>query len=222
MGKLRSRGYAVLFDLDGVLIDSPPIHAWAWAEIFRPFGIVLPPERLHWEEGRRSEEIAAGIVAEFGLVISKGQLAALLRRKRQMYRDAAPRGMRRDSRQAVEELRASGWRIGLVSGSARENVVGVLPEDEVALFDALVSAEEYARGKPDPEPYLVGCRRLGVEPSAAFAVENAPLGIASAKAAGLFVVGVTTTLPAGALSEADELLTDVTGLVRLLKALTAL
>ena len=59
----ESQSWGALFDLDGVLIDSPDVHARAWARVFRPYNIVLPPERLHREEGRKSLDIAHGIVS---------------------------------------------------------------------------------------------------------------------------------------------------------------
>lgn len=207
---------AVLFDLDGVLIDSPAIHAWAWAEMFRPYGIELPPERLHREEGRKSEVIAEGILVEFGLSIPEPDLTILLNKKRAIYRNASPKGMRSDSSEAVRGLKRLGVKVGLVSGSALENVTGILTPEEVGLFDVLVTAEAYTHGKPDPEPYLTGCHRLGVEPALTAAVENAPLGISSARQAGLFVVGVTTTLSEAELAGADRLLPDLTGLIDLL------
>jgi len=208
---------AVLFDLDGVLIDSPPVHAWAWAEIFRPLGIELPPERLHREEGRKSEAIAEGILREYGLTIHPDALKEMLNRKRRMYRNAAPKGLRRDSRAAVEALLSRRIKVGLVSGSAMENVRGILTSEELALFDVLITAESYNNGKPDPEPYLLGCRSLEVEPDDAAAVENAPLGVLSAKAAGLLVVGVATTLPAEELVGVDLILPDLRGLVEALE-----
>lgn len=184
--------------------------------MFRPYGVELPPARLHREEGRTSEEIAAGILNEYHLVIPEGELTALLNRKRTLYRSASPKGMRIDSRQAVITLKELGFRIGLVSGAALENVTGILHQQELELFDVLITAEEYSRGKPDPEPYLTACRRLQVRPAQAAAIENAPLGVESAKSAGLCVVGVLTTLEAEELSQADALLPDLTGLVDLL------
>ncbi len=187
--------------------------------MFRPFGIELPPERLHREEGRKSEMIAEGILQEFGIVIPEPELTDLLNKKRALYRSASPKGMRRDSLRAVKDLKALGFKIGLVSGSALENVTGILEPAETALFDVLITAEEYKHGKPDPEPYLTGCDRLGISPENGAAVENAPLGITSAKAAGLYVVGVTTTLEASELSEADALLPDLTCLIELLQTI---
>lgn len=188
--------------------------------MFRSYGIELPPERLHREEGRKSEEIAAGILAEYNLNIPPDELDILLNRKRSLYRSISPRGMRSDSRDAVTKLKSLGYKIGLVSGSARENVTGVLQPEELRFFDALVTAEEYRYGKPNPEPYLVGCQRLGSQPAESAAVENAPLGITSAKAAGLYVAGVMTTLGADDLSHADVILSDLTQLVETIERLS--
>lgn len=160
--------------------------------------------------------IAAGILEEYHLVIPEAELIDLLNKKRALYRSASPKGMRRDSLQAIRELKSLGLKIGLVSGSALENVTGILHFEEIDLFDVLITAEEYLRGKPDPEPYLTACTRLGVSPAQTVAIENAPLGISSAKSAGLYVVGVLTTLSAVELSQADCLLPNLTGLVNLL------
>ena len=206
---------AILFDLDGVLIDSPAAHARAWAELFRPFGLVLPPERLHREEGRRSLEIARGIIAEYGLPIDDSELERLLASKREYYRSIAPRGLRKDAQAAVRDARARGLKVGLVSGSARENVVAALDQTE---FDVIVTAEDYETGKPDPEPYLTACRQLGVAPEACMAVENAPLGVASARAAGLQVIALTSTLPRELLIGADWIIDDIREVGGILKA----
>ncbi len=209
--------HGVLFDFDGVLVDSPEPHVWAWNEILRSLGVQLPPIRLHREEGRRAQEIAAEIIEEYGLVVPPDELKALMNRKRELYRTRAPHGLRPDSRSAVIELKQAGWRIALVSGSTRGNVTHVLSHEELLLFDVLITAEKYKQSKPDPEPYLIGCDWLGIKPANGFVVENAPLGIASAKAAGCMVIAVTTTLPAGELTGADYILPDLTGLFALLQ-----
>lgn len=209
----RTRG--ILFDLDGVLIDSPKAHVDAWNRMLKPFGVQVPPERLHRVEGMRAEEIAAGIIAEYRLVIPVDELDRLLILKREDYRRNAPRSLREDAKSAILEFKAIGWKVALVSGSARANAVHAIPPDEITLFDALITAEEYQRAKPDPEPYITGCQRLGVLPSESIAVENAPLGIASAKTAGLRVVALTSTLPAEELVGADVVVETLTDLIRL-------
>ncbi len=208
----------MFFDLDGVLINSPDAHARAWAETFKPFGIELPLERLHVEEGRKSLEIASGIVDEYGLDIAEDELIDLIERKRDYYRQIAPSGMRTDARFAVDKLKAEAWTIGLVSGSVRQNLETALDDGELALFDVIVTAECYDKGKPDPEPYLTACREAGLNQARCVAVENAPLGIQSARSAGMKVVALTSTLNGTALQEANAVIDDLTVLPEILRS----
>ena len=206
----------MLFDLDGVLIDSCEVHVRSWIEVFRPYGVELEPEWLNLQEGRRSMEIARAIVAEHNLRIDEAELSQLIERKRAFYRAHAPHGMRPDARIAVEELKNRGYAVGLVSGSVRDNMSSVLETKEQELFDVLITAEDYSRGKPDPEPYLIACQRLGLEPQSCIAVENAPLGIDSAKAAGMRVVALTSTLTEDKLRKAEEKIDGLTALPQML------
>jgi beta-phosphoglucomutase len=208
--------WGVLFDLDGVLIDSPDVHARAWAEVFRPYGIELPPLRLHREEGRTSLEIGRRIVRDYQLDLNDGELEKLIERKRSIYRRNSPDGMRLDARTAIRELKTLGWKVGLVTGSVRKNLESALPPDEINLFDLVVTAESYIHGKPNPEPYLKACEIGELDHERSVAIENAPLGIASARAAGLRVVALTSTLPEAELSGADAVIDDLTVLPRLL------
>jgi len=209
-------GSGVLFDLDGVLIDSCEVHVSSWIEVFRPYGVELTPEWLNLQEGRRSMEIARAIVDEHQLTIDDAGLARLIARKRALYRAQAPQGMRPDARAAVEGLKGLGWALGLVSGSVRDNMNAVLEPDEQALFEVVITAEDYDHGKPNPEPYLVACKRLGLEPGRCIAVENAPLGIASARAAGMRVMALTSTLPEELLQQADTVISELTVLPQML------
>ncbi len=210
--------WAALFDLDGVLIDSSEIHAGSWVQVFRPYGIELPPERLHRQEGRRSLDIAYGIIEDFGLKITRSALDELIERKREIYRRSAPRGLRTDATAALEILGTAGWILGLVTGSVRKNVETALHGDELDVFDVVITAESYSRSKPDPEPYLTACREIGVVPARCVVIENAPLGIASACAAGMRVVALTSTLPESDLQGADAVIDDLTELPQLLRS----
>lgn len=206
----------VLFDLDGVLIDSLVHHVRAWQEAFAPLGVTVPRRRLCLDEGRPSLDTARDLNREYGLGLDDEGLEAVLERKRHLFRNYAPRGMLPEARVVVMGLKARRVPLGLVTGSARENVEAVLSADDLALFDVVVTAEDYIRGKPSPEPYLTACRRLGLNPGETLAVENAPLGIASAKAAGLLVFALTTTLPAEDLADADRVLPNLTSVLEVL------
>ncbi|MFH0766281.1 MAG: HAD family phosphatase, partial [Calditrichota bacterium] len=202
---------AVLFDLDGVLIDSPKAHTDAWIEVFRRYGVTIPPRRIYLEEGKESRGIAAGLNVEYDLKLTEWVLDELIAEKRRLYRQNAPQGMRPDAHSAVTAALSLGWRTGLVSGSVRTNIQAVLSPRDLDLFETVVAAGDYSHGKPHPEPFLTACRKLGVQPSDCIAVENAPLGIKAAKAAGLKVVALTTTLSPEDLREADVILDDLFG-----------
>ncbi|MDP8239638.1 MAG: HAD family phosphatase [Candidatus Hatepunaea meridiana] len=213
----ESTKWGALFDLDGVLIDSPDIHARAWADIFRPYGIELPPERLHREEGRISIDIARGINEEFGLNLNDDVLIEMIECKREIYRKGAPRKMRTDALNAVKSLKETGWTLCLVSGSVRENLESALSQQELDYFDVILTAGCYAHGKPHPDPFLTACRKADLKPSNCVAIENAPLGISSARAAGMKVIALTSTLPEIELKDADIIVNDLTKLPDLLK-----
>jgi len=214
-----NRQRAVLFDLDGVLIDSPKAHTDSWITVFRRFSIEIPPRRIYLEEGKESYEIAAGLNAEYKLNLTDAALRQLVEEKRLLYRQNAPLGMRPDALSAVTAARAEGWLTGLVSGSVRSNIQAVLSPDDLNLFDAMVVAGDYIKSKPHPEPFLTACHKLKVQPDRCLAVENAPLGVRAAKAAGLKVVALTTTLTPDDLREADVIRDDLWGFKELLEEL---
>ena len=92
-----------------------------------------------------------------------------------------------------------------MTGSARSVVdESLVPTGIVGLFDAIVTGDEVTNGKPDPEPYRTVAGRLGLSPSECLVIENAPLGIQSARAAGMRCLALETTLPAGRLPQADR------------------
>jgi beta-phosphoglucomutase len=210
---------AVFFDVDGVLIDSPDVHVRFWLEAFKPYNIDLPAQRLHLEEGRKSIDIARRIVKDYNLNLGDDVLEDLIRWKREQYRLHSPSGMRIDALTAVKTLKADGWKIGLVSGSVKKNIHSVLSDYELSLFDVKITAESYKRSKPDPEPYLTASKEACVKPQNCIAIENAPLGIESAKAAGMKVVAITSTLPEALLKKADVIMVNLTELPEVLKTL---
>lgn len=194
---------AVLFDLDGVLIDSMPCHEWAWRKVLSEIGIELEPLYIRLHEGEKAEATTRRLLREHGKEMSDADLSVLVERKRTLYRKSAPKGLIPEARQTVEKLLAAGIRCCIVTGSVRANMTSVLTDEEIALFNPVISAEMYKHGKPHPEPYLKGLEALELPASECIVVENAPRGIQSAKAAGIRVVALTVTLPREHLAEAD-------------------
>ena len=110
--------------------------------------------------------------------------------------------------ETLQMLRKNGIKLALVTGSNLKTVTEVLKKIGVdGAFDVIVSGDDTPRGKPFPDPYLKGIVKLAVPPENSVVVENAPLGLTSAKAAGVsYVIGVTTTLPAEYLKSADDIM----------------
>ena len=193
---------AVIFDVDGVLVQSMERNAEAYRRAFEPLGIRIEPPEVFANEGRGSRVLLARLAADHGVTLSEGQLDGLTRRHRELLAAAAPMPLYPGVTELLQSLHRRGLRLAIVTGNWR--AIALAPFGELAsLFDAVVSAEEVTRTKPDPEPYARALAELGLPAKRAVVVENAPLGIESAKAAGIRVIAVTTTNPAERLREAD-------------------
>jgi beta-phosphoglucomutase len=115
----------------------------------------------------------------------------------------------------VYDLRGRGYRLALVTGSSRSVVDGVSESVDLRiLFEAMVTGDQVTHGKPDPEPYRIAAERLNLTPGECLVVENAPMGIRSAKAAGMACVALATTLPPPRLTAAgaDRVFADAKAL----------
>jgi len=196
---------AVVFDLDGVLIDSEQV----WDDVREQ----LARERGgHWHEraqadmmGMSSSEWSRYMHDTIGLAESPEEINdEVVRRMEARYAEELP--LLDGAVEAVRRL-AGSFRLGLASSSNRPLIDAVLEATGLAsLFDATVSSEEVARGKPAPDVFLEAARRLGVEPGACAAIEDSANGIRSAHAAGMSVIAIPNRRyppPEDALSLAD-------------------
>lgn len=198
---------AVFFDLDGTLVDSMPAHEQAWTTVLGELGIQLTKLYVQLHEGEKADDTFRRLLREHGLNYSDAQMHALLERKRALYRAAAPSGLIPEARALVQACAARGLMCAIVTGSVRSNLNGVVPPEDVRLFRHIITADDYARGKPAPDPYLLAVEKSGLSAPECLALENAPLGIQSARAAGVLTVAITTTLPARYLSNAHHVVT---------------
>jgi beta-phosphoglucomutase-like phosphatase (HAD superfamily) len=195
---------ALLFDLDGTLVDSNPVHYRAWKQILTEFGIELDqPTYDRQISGRTNAEIVADLLPQ--LSVAEG--AALSDRKEQCYRDWA--------RETLEPLAGferlwgrlgdRGWRSAVVTNAPRANaelvlsVVGAGNEGASRSLGPVILAEDCPAGKPDPAPYRIALERIGVAAADAIAFEDSPAGIRSAVAAGIETIALTTSHPAAQL-----------------------
>ncbi len=207
---------AILFDMDGVVLNSPPLHLLTWQQTLAPLGLRVTAEDLYPLEGMPTERTAQRLTERLlGQPCSDEQAHDLAQTKRALFREMFNPILVPWIAPLLHDLRGRGYRLGLVTGSARSVVdESLVPTGLAELFAAIVTGDEVSKGKPHPEPYRTAAERLGIPPSECLAVENAPLGIRSAKAAGMGCVGLETTLPAKQLSAAaaDRVFSDATAL----------
>jgi HAD superfamily hydrolase (TIGR01509 family) len=205
---------AVIFDLDGVLVDSEQAWDAARKDVVAANGGEWRDGAEHDMLGMSSKEWPVYVVEHLGVHMTADEV-------NRAVVDAMLRGYERElpllpgAREAVERV-AAAYPIGLASSSNREVIDLVLERMGVAgLFTATVSSEEVARGKPAPDVYLEAARRMRVDPADAAAVEDSANGIRSAHAAGLRVYAIPNPHfpPApDALALADEVLPDLDSL----------
>jgi HAD superfamily hydrolase (TIGR01509 family) len=205
---------AVVFDLDGVLLDSEQVWDEAREQLAAERGGRWHAEAQREMMGMSSTEWSRYMHETIGLPEPPEEInREVVERLTASYREHLP--ALPGAREAVERL-AARWPLGLASSSNRELIDLALQLLGVEhLFAATVSSEEVARGKPAPDVYLEAARRLGVEPTHAAAVEDSHNGILAAKAAGMRVLAIPNShFPpdADALAEADVVLDSLAGL----------
>lgn len=203
-----TRPEAVVFDLDGTLVHTEPRNRLLWARLFERHGVAHDEELIASFAGRRGREVLAELLHLFpGRTVEELFQQAIAFEGHPDWPDAEPVP---GAVELVRSLHAEGVPLGLVTSGMRDYAQGLLGELGVAeLLDVVVTADDVRTGKPHPEGYLAACARLAVPPARAVAFEDAPAGVAAAKAAGMAVVAVTTTVPAGLLSEADRIVADL-------------
>jgi HAD superfamily hydrolase (TIGR01509 family) len=188
---------AVVFDMDGVLLDSEPLHHRVVNELLAEHGLRVDDALYRRYLGTTLEDTWADLIRRFGLPGSVANYrdrydAAILEAYRR-HAVPAPGAL-----ELVQGLRARGLKLGLASSSRTAWVETALARLGLAgAFDAVVTGEMVVRGKPAPEIYLLAAHRLSVPPERCLAIEDAPAGVAAARAAGMTVVAVRTPYTAG-------------------------
>jgi beta-phosphoglucomutase len=185
-----SNGFAVIWDLDGTLVDTAELHFQAWADLARE--IKKPFTRADFAAtfGKRNPEIIHQL---FGTHYTDEQVADLGFQKEERYRAAARRGVSLlpGARAPLESLHAAGYKQAIGSSAPRENVDLIMQlTDASRFFDAVVSMEDTQRGKPDPQVFQVAAAKVQVEPARCVVVEDAVAGVQAAKAGGMKCIAV--------------------------------
>jgi beta-phosphoglucomutase len=181
----------VLWDLDGTLVDSAGLHWVAWRDTLAAEGRPVQPGDFANTFGKRNDEIlrelfGPGIAPDWIERVSEAKEQAYRRRLREEGLDPAPGAL-----DWLARLHEAGWRQALASSAPRPNIDAVFEALSLERFlDAVVSADEVGRGKPDPAIFLEAARRLGLAPGRCVVVEDAPAGLEAARRAGMPSIGV--------------------------------
>lgn len=184
---------AFIFDLDGVIIDSNPVHVRVWAEYLRSLGIPPAgslPERMY---GRHNDEIVRDLI---GKHLDDRQVREHGEAKERLYREVMTREFSRRLVPGVAGFleRHAGWPMAVASNAEPANVDFVLRQSGLRkYFPVVLDGHQVARPKPDPEIFLTAAARLGVSPDGCLVFEDSAAGLAAARAAGMRVVALRTT-----------------------------
>lgn len=197
---------AVLFDMDGVLYDSMPLHAIAWVESMKRFGIHMTSADAYATEGARGiDTIRTMVKKQKGEDISLNEAQKMYDVKTEIFHTLPTATIFPGVRETMQKIKEAGMQIGVVTGSGQRPLIMRLLSDFGDFLDEahIVTAYDVERGKPNPDPYLAGLQKAGnLKPNEGIVVENAPLGVQAGVAAGIFTVAVNSgPLP-------DEELTD--------------
>ena len=186
----------VLFDMDGILYDSMPIHVQAYADTLSKWGLSAEPEDFYMMEGRTGNStIDIVIQRNWGRSATEEEKKTIYAQKAQRFVELnRTSNLMPGALDVLEKVRQLGLKRMVVTGSGQPTLFNNLDTHFPGFFehDLIITAYDVKYGKPHPEPYLLGLKKANVKPEEAIVIENAPLGIESAVAAGIYTVAVNT------------------------------
>jgi HAD superfamily hydrolase (TIGR01509 family) len=209
---------AVIFDMDGVLVDSMSDHAEAVQHIFDEIGVEMDKQDIFEREGERTVDIMRFLLQKGSGDASQFDISDIVDRYIVEFNKIAEFKVFDGMLECLTNLKGK-FNLAVVSGSDRPIVYDIIESEYPGIFRELVTADDVQRGKPEPDPYLKAIEMLGISNHEAIVIENAPMGVESAKKAGLCCVAVPTYLDAGKFHQADMVIENHTRLVEFLNEL---
>jgi beta-phosphoglucomutase len=216
MRKLKEYPKAIIFDMDGVIVDSMPYHFIAWYEALKPYGVRVSCFDVYTKEGERWDKTIKSLLASHKVDPTPKILNQIFALRKKIFKKYFKRSVFKGVDGFLACLKKKGYLLGLVTGTPMPEINRILPQKIKKLFDCIVAGDHVKKGKPNPEPYLMAAKKLKTRTDSCVVVENAPLGIESAKSAGMFCVALTTSLPGDYLGKADvvvETLEQIPGII---------
>ena len=186
----------ILFDMDGVLYDSMPSHGVAWQRAMKEFGIHFTLEDSYATEGARGvDTIRKYAKAQLGKELSEEEAQQMYDVKARYFHEMPEAKVFDGVIDLMQKIKASGLKIGIVTGSAQLPLIERVTRDfgDFVSADQITTAYDVKRGKPNPDPYLMGLQKAGnYTPTEGIVVENAPLGVHAGAAAGCYTVAINS------------------------------
>lgn len=213
---------AVIFDFDGVILDSEPLHYEACSHIFKQLGLVLSYEEyVEKYLGLSDKEMFPKLFSAKNLSFSLEKINTLIEEKTKYYQEIVELC---DTLPMIDSVdRYIGYisqkipKLAICSGSTRNEIMAVLTKFKQGklqtYFNTIVTSEDIQKGKPSPEGYLLTAKRLSVSPNQCLVIEDTPHGIEAAKSAGMHVIALLTSYKKDQLLQADKIISHFNQLI---------
>lgn len=198
---------AVIFDMDGVLIDSMPYHADAWIAVFARVGIKVKRDDIYKMEGSNHVGIIRMVFEKAGRTPEPEDFDKLAEEKKKIFSKINKATVFEGIYELIDELKNK-YALAVVSGSDKTVVKELIEHFFPDTFSVMVTGNDIKEGKPSPESYLKAVEMLNVRKDECIVIENAPMGVESAKRAGLYCIAIPTYVEPELLEDADIVLPD--------------
>ncbi len=205
---------AILFDMDGVLVDSMNYHLRSWKELLGSFDVNVSDQFIFEHEGAMSPEIIRKLFKENKYPIGEEQIKDIYLTQNSVFltRYLPQVNLYPDSLPLLGQLKSKEIILGLVTGSRRNLIEKIWKEEELTYFSTIISADDTDRYKPYPDPYVKAMQMIQQDPANCLVIENAPAGIQAACSAGISCFAISSTLPEEKLSGAQQVFPNLKSL----------
>lgn len=209
---MNYKEYAIIFDMDGVLADTGPIHFKSWVKLAKEIGYDYTREFFEETFGQQSPPIVRKLV---GPDIEEKLINQWADLKERYYREMVKDKLKPlpGVIEIIRILKEKGFRLAVGSSGPSENVLLLLNSLKIKeFFDVVITAEDVNKGKPEPDVFLIAAQKVNINPKNCIVIEDAPVGITAARRAGIKCIALTTTHPDFELIGADIITPDLSSI----------
>ena len=194
---------AVLWDMDGTIVNSIPFHTLAWQETFSKRGRKFTDTDAEWVNGRKNEIIIPYIL---GQGLSPEEVARIAKEKEATYRRLVKDSIKPlpGVVELIKSMTAAQFQLAIVSSTPKENIELIIKTLGIKkYFSLFINGDDVTEGKPSPQGFLLAANKLGVEPKNCVVMEDAIVGVRAAKRGGMYCIAVANTCSKKDIAEAD-------------------